>query len=168
MVTNVRFRTCNSTNSTIVQMQQQTARLFIIFSFALASQPVLVECFISDRRTAPVCKGQSWSRASSTSSSTSSLSSLQQSKASALHSHIETIKVRNFGGIMNGNRENGQEDVTIQVGNGPNLVAVTGETGSGKSLLVAKVIEYIMGCKASPSIIPSNGDPYAAIKVGES
>jgi len=141
-------------------MQQRTVLLFIFISFAVTSQSVLAECFVPHRRTALGYKSQSWIRASSSQSYF-----LQQSKASALHSHIETIKVRNFGGIMNGNRENGQEDVTIQVGKGPNLVAVTGETGSGKSLLVAKVIEYIMGCKASPSIIPTNGDKYAAIKV---
>jgi len=56
----------------------------------------------------------------------------------------------------------------IRLGNdGPNLVAVTGETGSGKSLLVAKVIEYLMGCKAAPSIIPSTGEAFAVVKIGK-
>lgn len=83
-----------------------------------------------------------------------------------LKSYIENIKVKNFGSVINGDREkNGKEDLIIKVACEPNLVAVTGETGSGKSLLVAKVIEYLMGCKASPSIIPSSGDKYAAVKV---
>lgn len=89
-------------------------------------------------------------------------------KNSKLYSHVEIIKVKNFGGIINGDRQKSKkEDLTIQVANEANLVAVTGETGSGKSLLVAKAMEYIMGCKASPSVIPISGDAYAAIKVGE-
>jgi len=147
-------------------MQQRTVRLSILLLCTITSQLVLVESFVSRHRSASAYKAHSWT--SNTSSEKSPLVPVSTcSKASALQSYIETIKVRNFGGIINGNRENGQEDVTIQVGREPNLVVVTGETGSGKSLLVAKVIEYIMGCKASPSIIPSNGDPFAAIKVGE-
>ena len=145
-------------------MQQRTVRLSILLLCTITSQLVLVESFVNRRCSAFAYKAQSW--ISSNSERRPLIVSLC-SKASALQSHIETIKVRNFGGIINGNRENGQEDVTIRVGKEPNLVAVTGETGSGKSLLVAKVIEYITGCKASPSIIPSNGEPFAAIKVGE-
>ena len=58
----------------------------------------------------------------------------------------------------------------IHLGKEPNLVAVTGETGSGKSLLIAKVVEYLMGCRASPAILPSAGTddaPYAVVKVSE-
>ena len=145
-------------------MQQRTVRLSILLLCTITSQLVLVESFVNRRCSAFAYKAQSWT---SSSSERRPLIVSLCSKASALQSHIETIKVRNFGGIINGNRENGQEDVTIRVGKEPNLVAVTGETGSGKSLLVAKVIEYITGCKASPSIIPSNGEPFAAIKVGE-
>jgi hypothetical protein len=146
-------------------MQQRTVRLSILLLCTITSQLVLVESFVNRRCSAFACKAQSWT--SSSSSERRPLIVSLCSKASALQSHIETIKVRNFGGIINGNRENGQEDVTIRVGKEPNLVAVTGETGSGKSLLVAKVIEYITGCKASPSIIPTNGEPFAAVKVGE-
>jgi DNA repair ATPase RecN len=70
--------------------------------------------------------------------------------------------------MINGNRDQGQEDIVINLGKEANLVAITGETGSGKSLLIAKVVEYLMGCKASPTILPSADDAtYAVIKVSE-
>ncbi len=85
-----------------------------------------------------------------------------------LFSHIESIRCRNFGGMVNGNVQQGDGNIVINLGNDANLVAVTGETGSGKSLLIAKVVEYLMGCKASTTILPStNESTYAAIKVSE-
>eukprot|EP00957_Ditylum_brightwellii_P042641 3229048-Ditylum_brightwellii.AAC.1 len=45
--------------------------------------------------------------------------------------------------------------IEIEFGNGPNLVAITGETGSGKSLLVARVAELAIGGKASASYLPT-------------
>lgn len=91
---------------------------------------------------------------------------------SSLQSHIESIRCKNFGGMINGDREKGrgqtQDDIVINLGNERNLVAITGESGSGKSLLIAKVIDYLMGCKASPTILPSTDEAnYAAIKVGK-
>lgn len=86
--------------------------------------------------------------------------------ATRLESYIETIQVRNFGGMLNGLEEEETEEITIPIGNEPNFVAVTGETGSGKSLLIAKAIEYIMGCKASSSIVPRVGGKDVSLKVG--
>jgi DNA repair ATPase RecN len=51
-----------------------------------------------------------------------------------------------------------EKDITILLGDGPNLVAVTGETGSGKSLLVAKVADLVSGGKATLSSVPSDTD----------
>lgn len=155
------------------------------------------------------------------------LSSILHARSS---SYIETIRCRNFGGLINANRNkkrhpketetpqmiNGEhngdgngnangdingdingsangmffasknihkipdvtevsnadddnddsEDVVVHLGEGPSLVAVTGETGSGKSLLVVKVIEFIMGSKAAASMIPSGCDS-AEAELGE-
>jgi DNA repair ATPase RecN len=62
----------------------------------------------------------------------------------------------------------------------PNLVAVTGETGTGKSLLVARVVELLTGSKAAASFVTPNpatarngdsngqkglGDPTASVEM---
>ena len=46
----------------------------------------------------------------------------------------------------------------MNLGGDAGLVAVTGETGSGKSLLVAKLVSIVTGGKASPSLIPTGKD----------
>ena len=48
----------------------------------------------------------------------------------------------------------------------PNFVAVTGETGSGKSLLLRTAANLVLGGKASPSLIPRNGNS-ARVELGE-
>jgi DNA repair ATPase RecN len=54
-----------------------------------------------------------------------------------------------------------------------NLVVVTGETGSGKSLLVSKVAELITGGKATPALLnapkgTSSVDSRATVEMGRS
>ena len=44
---------------------------------------------------------------------------------------------------------------------GTGFVAVTGESGSGKSLLVSKAIDLVTGGKAVASLLPSSGDELA-------
>ena len=98
-------------------------------------------------------------------------------------SHITTIRCQNVAGMVNysANHDNdaqlnehsdqrrrtGQHDLSrndadeieIYLGNNPSLVAVTGETGSGKSLLVSKVINFVMGAtKGSQLLVPSTQD----------
>ena len=69
-------------------------------------------------------------------------------------SHIVSIKSSNIAGMIN---DDGQDSTDIQVDFGPEacLVAVTGESGSGKSLLVAKAIDLITGGKAVSSLVPA-------------
>ena len=73
--------------------------------------------------------------------------------------------------MYNAASESEDHEVVIHLGNdnedneGPNLVAVTGETGSGKSLLVFKVFQLILGEKVSSSIM--RGSPFASGEVGK-
>lgn len=87
-------------------------------------------------------------------------------------SYVEKIKCQNF--VLNAatkssdnyNKENNKNnnEVVIHLGNdGPNLVAITGETGSGKSLLVFKVFQLILGEKVSPMIM--RGSSFASGEV---
>ena len=88
-------------------------------------------------------------------------------------SHIERIICHNLGGVERTNEELEESDyfskeIVMELGDGPNLVAVTGETGSGKSLLVTKVIDLILGGKASASMVHiSESTSDATVEVGE-
>jgi DNA repair ATPase RecN len=66
-------------------------------------------------------------------------------------SYIASIRSYNLAGTIS------EEDggvISISFGHCPNLVAVTGETGSGKSLLIAKAAELLSGGKViSPSLV---------------
>ena len=82
------------------------------------------------------------------------------------NSHIASIKAYNLAGVVNQGED---KVITIPFGNGPNLVAVTGETGSGKSLLIAKLADLITGGKATASLLPtSNINNVAIIEMGKS
>jgi predicted ribonuclease YlaK len=73
-----------------------------------------------------------------------------QDRRQQYQSYIESIRCQNFMLNATNSDEENNNEVTIDLGNeGPNLVAVTGETGSGKSLLVFKVFQLIVGEKAS-------------------
>ena len=50
---------------------------------------------------------------------------------------------------------NNKSSITTESGEG-NLVCITGETGSGKSLLVSKIADLLTGGKASAFLLPSN------------
>jgi len=67
-------------------------------------------------------------------------------------SYIASIRSCNLAGTVS---DGSESDITITLGNGPNLVAVTGETGSGKSLLIAKAADLLTGGKATSSSFPS-------------
>ena len=78
-------------------------------------------------------------------------------------SHIISIKSSNIAGMINDNDndDGGGSNTDIQVDFGPDacLVVVTGESGSGKSLLVSKAIDLIAGGKAVSSLVPAaNGE----------
>ena len=68
-------------------------------------------------------------------------------------SHIVSIKSSNIAGMVS----DGEDTDIIQLDFGPDacLVAVTGESGSGKSLLVSKAIDLVTGGKALSSLVPS-------------
>lgn len=69
-------------------------------------------------------------------------------------SFISSIKSKNLAGMVN--NDGSDEEICIHLGDEPNLVAVTGETGSGKSVLIAKVASLVMGGTASPTMVPSS------------
>ena len=69
-------------------------------------------------------------------------------------SHVSSIKSKNLAGMVS-NDGNGDE-ICIDLGDEPNPVAVTGETGSGKSVLIAKVASLVSGGPASPTMVPSS------------
>jgi len=103
-------------------------------------------------------------------------------------SHITTIRCQNIGGMINYSHPNdpnstndndsdktavraltttsstgssANNEIEIHLGNDPSLVAITGETGSGKSLLVSKVVNYVTGntsTKGAHALLPSTGD----------
>jgi ABC-type glutathione transport system ATPase component len=82
-----------------------------------------------------------------------------------LKSKIISIRSRNLGGAIN---PDGQ-DIHVSLENG-NLIAVTGETGSGKSLLVSKVADLVTGGKATSSLLQQNtnaADATATVEMGK-
>ena len=64
-------------------------------------------------------------------------------------SHIVSIKSSNIAGLIN--------DIKVDFGQeaGTSLIAITGESGTGKSLLVSKAIDLVTGGKAISSLVPS-------------
>lgn len=79
-------------------------------------------------------------------------------------SHVSTIRAKNLASINADDDGNEivldlEHDMSVE---GSNLmVAVTGETGSGKSLLVSKVAELVTGGKMSPSLLHVSGNKFA-------
>jgi DNA repair ATPase RecN len=105
---------------------------------------------------------------------------LNASKASAAmdvvkkpKSQIREIRSRYLAGVVNGatgvegSGENiDDETIVIQFPDHCNLVAVTGETASGKSLLVARVIELITGSKGATTFLaPGHSNATAEIEL---
>lgn len=74
-------------------------------------------------------------------------------------SHIVSITSRNLAGMKN---EDNSDEIVIKIDLSSEtvagFVAVTGESGSGKSLLVSKAIDLVTGGKAVASIFPLSGD----------
>ena len=68
-------------------------------------------------------------------------------------SHIVSIKSSNIAGLIN----EGSSDIKVDFGQeaGTSLIAITGESGTGKSLLVSKAIDLVTGGKAISSLVPS-------------
>ncbi len=75
-------------------------------------------------------------------------------KTELRRSYVSSITSKNLAGMVS-NDGNGDE-ICIDLGDEPNLVAVTGETGSGKSVLIAKVASLVSGGPASPTMVPSS------------
>lgn len=89
-------------------------------------------------------------------------------------SHIVSITSRNIAGIKNQDNSDGIDirftplDETAAAG----LVAITGESGSGKSLLISKAIDLVTGGKVAASLLSSSGvdgeeTPEACVELGE-
>jgi ABC-type glutathione transport system ATPase component len=81
-------------------------------------------------------------------------------RESSLKSKIVSIRSRNLGGAIN--------DIHVNLEDG-NLIAVTGETGSGKSLLVSKVADLVTGGKATSSLLQNTNatDATATVEMGK-
>jgi DNA repair ATPase RecN len=84
--------------------------------------------------------------------------SVPRAKDATLQSRISCIRSYNLASVVNA--DNPDESVCLVMDDGDgqschysNLVAVTGETGTGKSLLVARVVELLTGAKAVASYV---------------
>ena len=66
-------------------------------------------------------------------------------------SHIVSIKSHNFAGTVNDDEAN--PDVEIDFGSKACLVAITGESGTGKSLLVSKALDVVTGGKVVNTLV---------------
>jgi DNA repair ATPase RecN len=82
-------------------------------------------------------------------------------------SQIREIRSRQLAGVFNSNSaEDGSDndDIVIHFQDDQNLVAVTGETASGKSLLVARVVELLTGSKAATTFL-APGQTSATVEI---
>eukprot|EP00986_Skeletonema_menzelii_P007312 scaffold2849_cov150-Skeletonema_menzelii.AAC.9 len=68
-------------------------------------------------------------------------------------SHIVSVKSHNIAGIVN---DEGNCDIEIEFGSTACLVCVTGESGSGKSLLVSKALDVVTGGKATNALVQNS------------
>ena len=75
------------------------------------------------------------------------------------HSQIISLRSQNLGGLAtvttSQDNEVGGTGGAVTFGKGQNLIAITGETGSGKSVLWARAIEILMGGKVAASLVGS-------------
>ena len=75
---------------------------------------------------------------------------VQNGRSSHKTSHIVSVKSHNIAGIVN---DSGSSDIEIDFGPAACLVAITGESGTGKSLLVSKAIDVVTGGKAMNTLV---------------
>jgi hypothetical protein len=86
-------------------------------------------------------------------------------------SYIASIRSHNLAGVK-GHEDENEIVLNFEAQNedGSNLVVVTGETGSGKSLLVSKVAELVTGGKAIASLLYApkgiSAEPRATVEMG--
>jgi hypothetical protein len=88
-------------------------------------------------------------------------------------SYISRISSSNLAGLKGYESEEIVLNLSVDAQDYSNLVVVTGETGSGKSLLVSKVAELITGGKATPALLnapkgTSSVDSRATVEMGRS
>lgn len=91
------------------------------------------------------------------------LQQLPQQSTRRRISMITSIRCRNLAGIVDTKRptSDGKSEIVLNLDSvdteksSCNLVAVTGETGSGKSLLVSKIVDLATGGKATASLLRS-------------
>lgn len=80
---------------------------------------------------------------------------LSRKTSSSRSSHIVSIRSSNIAGMVG----DSEEDIIVDFGLTSCFVAVTGESGTGKSLLISKAIDLISGGKAVPSLLsPSSSE----------
>lgn len=87
-------------------------------------------------------------------------------------SHIVSITSRNIAGMKN---DDNTDEITVRFASlddtAAGFVAVTGESGSGKSLLVSKAIDLVTGGKVVASLLPSSagdgGESETVVDLGE-
>lgn len=76
---------------------------------------------------------------------------LSRKTSSSRSSHILSIRSSNVAGMVGIGDES--EEIIVDFGLTSCFVAVTGESGTGKSLLISKAIDLISGGKAVPSLL---------------
>ncbi|KAL3777277.1 hypothetical protein ACHAW5_006346 [Stephanodiscus triporus] len=78
-------------------------------------------------------------------------------RAAGSSGHIVSIRSSNIAGMIGDGGEDGSSsEIRVDFGSEACFVAVTGESGSGKSLLISKAIDLIVGGKAVSSLAPSS------------
>lgn len=103
-------------------------------------------------------------------------------------SHIVSITSKNIAGMKNENDNDGivielvsskdpnmshvEADFSSATAPNAGLVAITGESGSGKSVLVSKAIELVTGGKAAASLFPpsiglTESSESCSVEIGE-
>jgi len=88
-------------------------------------------------------------------------------------SHICTINCLNLGGIVQakdsqthgGTKSNDDSTISVSLGSAPNFVVLTGESGSGKSLLVSTSLNLILGEKKVAASLLSDASNYSKVEV---
>ena len=71
--------------------------------------------------------------------------------AKMFQSRVASISSKNLGGVTSANGQ----DIRVEFPPEVSFVACTGETGSGKSLLLAKAVELVCGGKAAKAVGPN-------------
>jgi DNA repair ATPase RecN len=123
-------------------------------TLTVSSKSTCNRCVVSQLRLQqPDPTGRIWTALQETRDAVVNVNSEQPMHSHSL-SFIESITCLNFAGVF----DNDSQDEKISIPMTKRMVVVTGETGSGKSLLTSKLVDVVTGGKATASLVPKEGD----------